>query len=221
MNNARRELDRRIDPLHRLNHPFYRAWVNGELTKEHLAIYAEQYWHHIEAFPTYLETLRNRIPEGTARTAVEENLRDEVEGRHDDLWLDFAAAVGVTTKQLETSQPTATTQAAIDEFKTACAEGSPSFGLGALYAYESHTPATAMTKTEGLRDRYAVSEGGRAYFDVHAQIDQKHAADLFHAIEDVATGETAREEASAGAEAGARAAWKLLDGIAAQCGVDC
>lgn len=214
---ARRELDRRIDPLHRLNHPFYKAWSNGELTKEHLAIYAEQYWHHIEAFPTYLEALRDRLPEGTARTAIEENLRDEVEGGHDDLWLDFAAAVGVTTMQLETSQPTATTTAAINEFKTACAQETPAFGLGALYAYESHTPATAVTKTEGLRDRYDVAEKGRAYFDVHAKVDHKHSADLFAAIKET----DSIEDSSKGAEAGARAAWKLLDGIAEQCGISC
>ena len=217
MKDARRDLDRKIDPLHRLNHPFYQAWVNGELTKEHLAIYAEQYWHHIEAFPTYLETLRDRLPQGTARKAIEENLHDEVEGGHDDLWIDFAAAVGVTTKELETSHPTATTTAAIDEFKAACAEKSPAFGLGALYAYESHTPATAVTKTEGLRDRYGVAEPGRAYFDVHAEVDHKHSADLFLAIEDA--GDV--DESLAGAEAGARAAWKLLDGIAEQCGIDC
>jgi pyrroloquinoline-quinone synthase len=217
MNDARRELDQTIDPLHRLNHPFYRAWVNGELTKEHLAIYAEQYWHHIEAFPTYLETLRDRLPEGVARKVVEENLRDEVEGGHDDLWVDFANAVGVSTRELETSQPTATTRAAIADFKDACAERSPAFGLGALYAYETHTPATAVTKTEGLRDRYNVEEPGRAYFDVHAEVDQKHSADLFLAIED--SGEL--NDATAGAQAGARAAWKLLDGIAAQCGIDC
>jgi pyrroloquinoline-quinone synthase len=217
MNDARRALDQKIDPLHRLNHPFYRAWVNGELTKEHLAIYAEQYWHHIEAFPSYLETLRDRLPEGTARNAIEENLRDEVEGHHDDLWLAFAAAVGVTTKQLQASRPTTATTAAIDQFKTACSEQSRAFGLGALYAYEAHTPATAVTKTEGLRDRYDIPEAGRTYFDVHAEVDEKHAADLFAAIEDVG----GLQEATAGAEAGARAAWKLLDGIAAQCGIDC
>jgi pyrroloquinoline-quinone synthase len=218
---ARRLLDERIAPLHRLEHPFYKAWANGDLTKEHLAIYAEQYWHHIEAFPTYLETLCARLPEGAARTAVEENLADEVDGHHDDLWLDFAKAVGVTTEALETSRPTTVTSTAINGFKTACGTASPAFALGALYAYESHTPATAVTKSEGLRDRYGVEKAGRAYFDVHAEVDHKHSEDLFAAIEDVTRDPDAFEEALAGAEAGARSTWLLLDGIAERCGIDC
>jgi pyrroloquinoline quinone (PQQ) biosynthesis protein C len=78
-----------------------------------------------------------------------------------------------------------------------------------------------VTKSEGLKDRYDVGEVGRAYFDVHADVDQKHSADLLTAIEDVATDERAFDEALAGAEAGARAAWLLLDGIAERCGIDC
>jgi pyrroloquinoline-quinone synthase len=214
---ARRQIDAHIEPLHRLNHPFYKAWVAGELTKEHLAIYAEQYWHHVEAFPTYLSSLRDRLPEGTARKAIEENLADEVEGGHDDLWVDFARAVGVTTQQLESSVPTENTTAAIEAFKAASAERSTAFGLGALYAYESHTPATAVTKSDGLRDRYGVDEGGRAYFDVHAQVDQKHSDDLFLALEDADD----LDAAKSGAEVGARATWRLLDGIAEQCGISC
>lgn len=217
---ARRTIDQKIEPLHRLNHPFYKAWVNGELTKDHLATYATQYWHHIEAFPQYLEALRDRLPEGTARTAIEDNLRDEVEGGHDDLWEDFAASVGVNKDQLAASKPSEKTLAAIDAFKTASDERSPAFALGALYAYESHTPATAVTKTEGLRDRYGIAEPGRAYFDVHAEVDHKHSADLFAAISDVAGDDPqAQADALDGAEAGARAAWTLLDGIAEECGI--
>lgn len=215
---VRRQLDERIAPLHRLNHPFYKAWVNGELTMEHLAIYAEQYWHHIEAFPTYLETLRARLPEGPARDAVEANLSDEVDGGHDDLWIDFARAVGVSDGQLQVSSPSTETADAIAGFRNAC-DTSAAFGLGALYAYEAHTPATAVTKTEGLRDRYGVDAPGRAYFDVHAEVDKKHSADLADAISNVAKDEASIDEALRGAEAGARAAWTLLDGIAERCGI--
>src|SRR5688500_13142673 len=91
---VRTVLDERIRPLHRLEHPFYKAWTAGTLTKDNLATYAEQYWHHVDSFPTYLTALHERLPEGVAKTAIAENLRDEVEGGHDDLWLDFAAAVG-------------------------------------------------------------------------------------------------------------------------------
>ena len=36
-----------------LKHPFYQAWSAGELTKEDLKFYAEQYYHQVSEFPTY------------------------------------------------------------------------------------------------------------------------------------------------------------------------
>ena len=35
-----------------LDHPFYTAWSKGELSREILQKYAEQYYHWVNAFPT-------------------------------------------------------------------------------------------------------------------------------------------------------------------------
>src|SRR5437762_401991 len=42
---------------HLLKHPFYLAWTRGELSKEALADYARQYYHHVAAFTTYLSAV--------------------------------------------------------------------------------------------------------------------------------------------------------------------
>src|SRR5215467_8974545 len=60
-----------------LKHPFYQAWSAGELTREDLKFYAEQYYYHVSGFPTYLTTLHSRMPEGPMRRAVLVNAYEE------------------------------------------------------------------------------------------------------------------------------------------------
>ena len=44
-----------------LRHPFYKAWSAGELTRDDLREYACYYYHHVEAFPTYLAQFALRL----------------------------------------------------------------------------------------------------------------------------------------------------------------
>ena len=77
------QLDARISKYDLLCHPFYKAWSAGELTREDLREYAQDYYHHVEAFPSYLAALALRLEEGELRRAVLANMCDEkgVEGR--------------------------------------------------------------------------------------------------------------------------------------------
>ena len=39
-------------------HPlFYKAWNKGELSKTTLQTYAQEYYHHVAAFPRYLSAI--------------------------------------------------------------------------------------------------------------------------------------------------------------------
>ena len=84
-------LDALIEKHHLLKHPFYRAWVEGKLSRESLELYAEQYYQHVRAFPENLQQLANRT-EGSVRELVEENLAEELEpaAPHPLLWRQFA-----------------------------------------------------------------------------------------------------------------------------------
>src|SRR5258707_10396882 len=99
-------LSRLDDCIHKhdlLCHRFYKAWSAGELTRDDLREYAQDYFHHVEAFPSYLAALGMRLEEGELRRAVLANLCDEkgVKDRpggdavpHSDLWLNFAEGMG-------------------------------------------------------------------------------------------------------------------------------
>ena len=64
------QLEARIAKYDLLCHPFYKAWSAGELTTEDLRAYAQDYYHHVKAFPTYLAELAVRLDESELRRAV-------------------------------------------------------------------------------------------------------------------------------------------------------
>ena len=97
------ELDGRITKVDLLRHPFYQAWRARELTREELREYGRNYYHHVEAFPTYLAELGIRLDEGELRRAVLANMLDEIGAEdmygepsrpHAELWLDFVEGMG-------------------------------------------------------------------------------------------------------------------------------
>ena len=82
-----------------LKHPFYQAWVEGRLSRETLQDYAQQYYHHVEAFPHYLQNALALRPGEQVQAILEENLSEEDGSAygtsHPELWLRFAEGLGV------------------------------------------------------------------------------------------------------------------------------
>jgi pyrroloquinoline-quinone synthase len=179
MNEHLDTIDNDIAEKHLLKHPFYLAWVRGELSKEALTDYAKQYYHHVAAFPTYLSAVHAKCDDQTTRKQILSNLIDEEAGspNHPELWKQFANALGVdgvdlakTGKQLETKN-------LIETFRSVCGEESITEGLAALYAYESQIPAICESKIEGLKKHYGFNDPkGYEYFSVHIEADKEHSA---------------------------------------------
>ena len=169
-------LDRKIEEFHLLKHPFYRAWTAGRLTRESLALYAAQYYKHVQAFPEYLRNLAARS-DGNLRSIVEENLAEELHpaSPHPALWRNFAAALGVSA--LDSTRARPGVAALVETYHELTSHASPAEAVAALYAYESQVPEIAIQKREGLGRFYGIS-GPRAvaYFAVHEEADVRHRA---------------------------------------------
>src|SRR5688572_8811592 len=174
-------LDRATEDRRLLDHPFYKAWAAGKLTTEDLGFYSTQYWRQVESFPSYLGTLAERLPGGPASEIVRENLSDEVDGDHQGMWLTFAGGVGVASDDVRSSEAVTETQECVERFTDGTSTRSPLFGLGMIYGYESQTPDVARTKVEGLRDHYDVTGPAAEYFELHAEMDVEHSAELAEA----------------------------------------
>ena|ERR1700727_818580 len=219
------QLNARIAKYDLLCHPFYQAWSAGKLSRDDLREYAQEYYHHIEAFPSYLAAFGLRLDEGDLRRAVLANLCDEkgVEGRtgkdsvpHSELWLDFAEGMG-STRNLEWHQPIPAVRKVIAHFHRVANEGTPEQALAAFYAYESQVPRIAEEKERGLREMYGADDKTCGYFVLHAKADVYHSKIWRTQLEkQIAVHPETGEAALNAAEDAARMLWLALDGIEAR-----
>jgi pyrroloquinoline-quinone synthase len=220
-----RQLDVRISKYDLLCHPFYKAWSAGHLTRHDLRAYAQDYYHHVEAFPSYLAALGLRLEDGELRQAVLANMCDEkgVEGRpgrdavpHAELWLDFAEGMG-STRNLEWHTPVPEIRHLIQHFHQVASEGSPEDAVAAFYTYESQVPRIAQEKERGLRQTYGADHKTCGYFTLHATADVRHANVWRKQLEKrIASHPQAAESALDAAESAARMLWRAMDGIDAR-----
>jgi len=173
------QIEARIAAKHLLKHPFYLAWTRGELSRDALADYATQYYHHVAAFPTYLSAVHANCDDQATRRSLLENLNDEEAGspNHPELWLQFAESLGVDRASTRSSEKRSETMDLIETFRSICRSGSVGEGIAALYAYESQIPTVSESKIAGLREHYGMTDPeGYRYFSVHIEADREHAA---------------------------------------------
>jgi len=221
------QLEARIAPYDMLGHPFYQAWAEGELTRDDLRDYAQDYYHHVEAFPSYLAAFGLRLEDGELRRAVLANMCDEkgVEGRrgmasvpHSDLWLDFAEGMG-SSRNLDWHSPVPEVRQLVRHFHRVAGEGSPEEVLAAFYVYESQVPRIAHEKARGLREMYGADDKTCGYFKLHAASNVDHSQVWRQQLEKrIVANPGATLAALDAAETAARMLWKALDGIEARRG---
>ena len=219
------KLDARIAEYDLLCHPFYKAWSAGELTRDDLREYACDYYHHVEAFPTYLAEFGIRLDESELRQAVLANMADEkglddASGQpstpHSELWLDFAEGMGASRDQ-HSHTPVPEIAELTTAFHRVAADGAPEEALAAFYAYESQVPRVAAEKARGLREMYGADEKTCGYFTLHTTADVFH-SQVWHQqlAKQIESNPQAAEKALAAGENAAKSLWRALDGIEAR-----
>jgi len=173
------EIDNDIAEKHLLKHPFYLAWTRGELSKEALTDYAQQYYHHVAAFPTYLSAVHAHCDHQATRKQLLNNLIDEEAGspNHPELWQKFADGLGFEDADPAQTEKQPETKNLINTFRWVCGQRSTAEGLAALYAYESQIPSICESKIDGLKKHYGFTKPEHyEYFTVHIGADREHSA---------------------------------------------
>jgi pyrroloquinoline-quinone synthase len=172
-------IDKDVTEKHLLKHPFYLAWARGELSKDALTDYSEQYYHHVAAFPTYLSAVHANCDDQATRKELLNNLIDEEAGspNHPELWKKFAGSLGVEEAELAQTGKQPETENLINTFRSVCKQRSTAEGLAALYAYESQIPSICESKIDGLKKHYGFTKPEHyQYFTVHIEADREHSA---------------------------------------------
>jgi len=223
MNKYLDKIDTDIAEKHLLKHPFYLAWTRGELSKEALADYARQYYHHVAAFPTYLSAVHAKCDDQTTRKQLLNNLTDEEAGspNHPELWLQFAESLDVSASDVRKSEKWPETKNLIETFRSVCRDESTAEGLAALYAFESQIPAVCESKIDGLKRHYGFTNPEHhQYFSVHIEADREHSAaerEMLRAYVEKENFESVRTSANRVLDA----LWEMLSGVCRRHAIAC
>jgi pyrroloquinoline-quinone synthase len=221
------QVDQEIAKYDLLKHPFYQAWSAGDLTTQDLKFYAEQYYHQVSEFPTYLTSLHSRLPEGAMRRNVLANAyEEECEPLpHSELWLRFVEGMGGDGRglylepagnrsNLGEQAPIPEMSSLVETFRAIAKESPVAAAFGALFAYESQVPRIASEKLNGLKQLYGADDRTCSYFAMHMKADVHH-SNVWRKIISALVEQDDRhaKEALDGVSQAARALWTALDGI--------
>lgn len=206
-------LNNELEELHLLKHPFYKAWNDGTLSIDTLKTYANEYYHHVSAFPRYISQIHTLCSDINSRQILLENLIDEEKGteNHPELWIRFVEGLGLERDKMNSSPEIESTKKLVDGFFDLVKEDYAT-GLGALYAYERQTPKIAESKIDGLQKHYGINDDRTLqFFSVHMKADEWHTEELTGIISRLSTED--QKKVAKGANEGAKLLWSFLDGM--------
>ena len=208
-----KELNKKLDKYHLLNHPFYKSWNEGKLTREIIKDYAEQYYQHVKAFPRYINATHSICEDIEKRKILLENLQDEENPNadHPKLWKNFALAMGADKDKIEDVKREWFTNDMTENFFHQ-ARKSYAEGLASLYTYERQIPEIAETKIRGLKNFYGVtSKEGLEFFEAHKAADVIHRKECEKLLD--ALTEEEKSKAEKASMLTARYLWNFLSGM--------
>ena len=208
-----KKLNKKLDQHHLLNHPFYKSWNEGKLTREIIKDYAEQYYQHVKAFPRYISATHSICEDIEKRKILLENLQDEENPNadHPKLWKNFALAMGADPDKIENVKREWFTNDMIENFFYQ-ARKSYAEGLASLYTYERQIPEIAETKIRGLKKFYGVSsKEGLEFFEAHKAADVIHRKECEKLLD--ALSEEEKSKAEKASMLTARYLWNFLSGM--------
>ncbi len=211
-----RALDGTIAAHAMLEHPFYKLWSEGKLSRHTLAEYAKQYYAQVRAFPAYVSAVHSHCEELDIRRLLLENLIEEEQGvnNHPELWLRFAEGLGVGRSEVGSAELLPETIESVKRIKKLTQSEDYLKGLAALYAYESQIPEVSRTKREGLKKFYDIDDRRTvSFFTVHEKADLEHRQVELDILEQHCTSTAAKQGVLRAAESAAKALWLFLDGV--------
>lgn len=216
-------LEKEIEKKSLLKHPFYVMWQKGELPKEALKGYAEQYHKFTENFPRYVAGVYAKCEDTRIRRTMLNNLIEEEAGNkqftkpHAGLWMNFSKAVGGKKDGRMYKQ----TISMLDNFEK-LSRASLEEGAAALLAYEAQIPAIAKTKMDGLKKFYGIKDRkALEFFRVHMKADIEHQKVWKNILRKTCTAKAQQSRAVKSVRKAMNSLWLMLNGVCMEYGIEC
>lgn len=167
MNTFQAELEKKLEHYSLLKHPFYQQWSAGTLSKDALCGYVKEYFHLVKAVPDMVGKIYKANPTEEVKMNLEE------EKSHIRLWENFAEGMGISKQELHEYTPSDNTIDAVNRMLSLMENTTE--GSAAMYAYEADIPKISVSKIDGLRKFYGISDASTLeYFTEHETADIEH-----------------------------------------------
>jgi pyrroloquinoline-quinone synthase len=183
-----------------LGNGYFSRLADGSMPKADFVRSQVQFFYAVGFFSRNLATLAARLPTSAGRAVLIHNLSEEhgldeenpAEGfrpqlAHDRTFAKFLETLGIGAGDLAASQPEPPVRAFNLALLGACAAESPGFALAALGMIEYSFADISALIGKRVVELGWVKPGELVHYSLHAEIDKRHAAELFEAAE--ATGE--------------------------------
>ncbi len=165
-------IDKIIEDQSLLKHKFYVMWNEGKLSIDSLSGYSKEYFQLVKAVPSFVDEVMKKSP-SEIQSKIASNRDEEYE--HIEPWIKFAVALGVSQDDLKNYGGLDDTKQAVSNLS--CLMNSFEGGAAAMYALEQEIPKISLSKIDGLRKFYGMSDDDAIeYFRLHAEADIRHAA---------------------------------------------
>lgn len=179
-----------------LGNPYFQNLARGEMSKRDFTRSQIQFSYAVGYFSRNLASLIVRLPTSAGRAVLVHNLAEEhgldeenlAEGfrahlAHDRTFAKFLGTLGVDGETLAASDPEPPVQAFNLALLGACSTEPPGFALAALGMIEyAFADISALIGRRVVELGWVKSEE-LVHYSLHAEIDKRHAAELFEAAE--------------------------------------
>lgn len=176
-----KDINREIEQRSLLKHPFYRAWVEGKLTIDHLKGYSKEYFQLVKSIPKFVQNIYdnrplNNIKEDYYNSKYLNNIKQiqKEENDHVSEWINFALELGVGKRELIEYEGTQDVNMAITNLKK-LSDSSIVKAASMMYSLEKEIPKISTSKLDGLENFYGINNlRAINYFKIHQKVDIEH-----------------------------------------------
>lgn len=189
-----------LNSLPILGNYYFKNLVNGNMPKEEFIHSQLQFFHAVSFFSRNLAALIARLPTSAGRAILVHNLAEEhgldeehpaagfrPQFAHDLTFTHFLKTLGVSQEVLLANTPKAPVRAFNLSLLAACSSESPAFALAALGMIEYAFADISSLIGSRVVDQGWVEAEELVHYSLHAEIDKRHAAELFDVAESAIT----------------------------------
>lgn len=174
---------------------YFTSLADGRMPRESFARSQRQFFFAVRFFSRPMAALMSRMPCSSSRRTLMHNLSeehglDDEEGRglnpamaHDRTFLAFLATLGVSRDEMQREVEGPEVRAFNLALLGACFGESPSFAYACLGAIEYAFADISALIGKAVVDRGWIAASELVHYKLHAEIDKRHAAELFEEVD--------------------------------------